>query len=301
MALNFPDNPTIGQVYTDTVSGFSYEWDGTVWQSYSAASSSNISILDDISGSFNGSTDTFALSISGTSIIPANAQQLRVVLGGVVQEPLTDYTVSSSNIIFSTPPAGALDCSIISLGPAVPVNVPGDGTVTPVKLSTGGPSWNTSGDVNVSGVITATSYYGDGSNLSGIGATVGIDTTTNATFYPLFTQATSGIVTSTNVADSKLTFNPSLGKLTATIVNSSSDENLKKDIVTIDNALEKVKQLRGVDFIWKETDQKSKGGIAQELQKIFPELVSKENNELSVNYNGLIAVLIEAIKELSEK
>ena len=42
------------------------------------------------------------------------------------------------------------------------------------------------------------------------------------------------------------------------------------------------------------------GVIAQELQKVFPELVTEENDELSVNYNGLIAVLIEAVKELSK-
>ena len=128
MALNFPDSPTLNQVYTDSTSGFSYQWDGTVWQSYTPPASKNISIVDDISGSFDGVTDTFALTVSSTSLTPANAQQLRVVLGGIVQEPLTDYTVSASNITFTTPPSGGLDCSIVSLGPAVPVNTIIDGT-----------------------------------------------------------------------------------------------------------------------------------------------------------------------------
>ena len=154
MALNFPDSPTLNQVYTDSTSGFSYQWDGTVWQSYTPPASKNISIVDDISGSFDGVTDTFALTVSSTSLTPANAQQLRVVLGGIVQEPLTDYTVSASNITFTTPPSGGLDCSIVSLGPAVPVNTIIDGTVTPAKLSTGGPSWNTDGDVYISGITT---------------------------------------------------------------------------------------------------------------------------------------------------
>ena len=104
MALNFPNSPTIGQVYTDTTSGFSYEWDGTVWKSYSPASASNIKILDDISGSFNGVTQTFALASGGVSVLPANAQSLIITLGGVVQEPGTDYTVSTTNITCSTPP-----------------------------------------------------------------------------------------------------------------------------------------------------------------------------------------------------
>jgi len=129
MALNFPDSPTLNQVYTDTTSGFSYEWDGVVWKSYTPSSSSKITILDDISGSFNGSTASFPLTASGTSITPANSQQLRVVLGGIVQEPLTDYYVAGSSIIFTTAPAALLDCSIVSLGPAIPVNAPNSGNI----------------------------------------------------------------------------------------------------------------------------------------------------------------------------
>jgi len=215
MALNFPDSPTLNQVYTDTTSGFSYQWDGVVWQSYSAASSNQIKILDDISGSFNGSTQTFALTVASIAYIPANAQQLRVVLGGIVQKPLTDYTISGSNITFTTAPAAVLDCSIISSGPAVPVNTIEDGSVTPAKLSTGGPSWNSSGqlnvtgNLNVTGVVTATTYYGNGSNLSGVvsgielkqaGSSVGTSITAiNFSSGATLTTASAGISTITIV------------------------------------------------------------------------------------------------------
>ena len=129
MALNFPNSPTVGQVYTDTASGFSYEWDGTVWKSYTPSSASNIKILDDISGSFNGSTQTFALTSSTIAVTPASAQQLRIVLGGVVQSPGVDYNVSGSNIVFTTAPAAALEFSGVSLGPAVPVTYANDGNI----------------------------------------------------------------------------------------------------------------------------------------------------------------------------
>ena len=120
------------------------------------------------------------------------------------------------------------------------------------------------------------------------------DTTTNSSFYPVFVNGNGvGLKTST----AKLYFNPSTGRLSATIVNSLSDEKLKKDISTIDDALDKVKQLRGVDYTWKQSEEKSKGVIAQELQEVFPELVSESESGLSVNYNGIIGVLIEAIKE----
>ena len=70
--------------------------------------------------------------------------------------------------------------------------------------------------------INATSFVGDGSGLIGAGSTVSNDTTTNATYYPLFTQTTSGTVTASGVSTSKLSFNPSTGTLSATNVNDVS-------------------------------------------------------------------------------
>ena len=123
MALNFPDSPIVGDIYTDNTSGFSYEWDGVVWKSYTPSTTNNIKILDDISGSFNGSQTIFPITISAVAFIPANAQQLRIVLGGVIQEPLSDYTVSGTSLIFTTPPTNGLSFSGVSLGPAVSVGV----------------------------------------------------------------------------------------------------------------------------------------------------------------------------------
>jgi hypothetical protein len=81
-------------------------------------------------------------------------------------------------------------------------------------------------------------------------------------------------------------------------INSNSDQNLKKNIETVKNPLEIVAQLRGVTFDWKETGKSSIGVIAQELEKVLPQIVN--NSEVkSVNYNGIIGVLIEAVKELS--
>ena len=123
MALNFPDSPTLNQVYTDSVSGFSYQWNGTVWISFTPSSTGNIKVLDDISGSFNGSTQTFALTSSSIAISPPNPQSIIVNLGGVVQDASDDYTISGSNITFSTPPTSGLSFSGVVLGFAVPVGV----------------------------------------------------------------------------------------------------------------------------------------------------------------------------------
>ena len=84
-------------------------------------------------------------------------------------------------------------------------------------------------------------------------------------------------------------------------VNSTSDINLKKDIEVVTSATEMLNQLRGVKFTWKENDEKSVGVIAQEVEAILPELVKGEEGKKSVNYSGLIGVLVEAVKELSAR
>ena len=82
-------------------------------------------------------------------------------------------------------------------------------------------------------------------------------------------------------------------------VSAASDINLKKDIFTVENAIDKVKRLRGVNFTYKINDEKSMGVIAQEIQEIIPEVVKDNGGTLTVNYGALAGVFIEAIKEIS--
>ena len=84
-------------------------------------------------------------------------------------------------------------------------------------------------------------------------------------------------------------------------VNATSDLYLKENIQPVKSALEIVNQLEGVRFDWKDSGESSLGVIAQDLEKVLPELVSETNGVKSVNYNGIIAVLIQAIKELNQK
>ena len=90
------------------------------------------------------------------------------------------------------------------------------------------------------------------------------------------------------------------GDITCNNLNSLSDVKLKDNIKTVEGALDKVNELRGVTFDWKRDGSKGAGVIAQELEKVVPVLVLGETQK-SVNYNGLIGVLIEAIKELSKE
>jgi len=90
-----------------------------------------------------------------------------------------------------------------------------------------------------------------------------------------------------------------------------SDKRLKDDIKTIDNALEKVESLRGVSYTWNKGNRKGEkeiGVVAQEVEQVFPEIVREKEMPLidgesykAVDYEKLVGVLIEAVKELNQK
>lgn len=137
---------------------------------------------------------------------------------------------------------------------------------------------------------------------SGTNVNISNDTSSAATtFYPsLVSNQTSGTASALVVSSTKLYFQPSTGILNATAFNSLSDQRLKYNVTPIANATETVKQLKGTSFNWKDNDTKSYGVIAQELEAVLPELVTGEATK-TVNYAGLIAFLIEAVKELDQR
>lgn len=213
MALNFPSNPTVGQVYSDTDSGFSYEWDGVVWKSFTTASASNIKRIDDISSSFNGILTSFALTSNSSPVTPTNNQSLVVNLGGVIQDPTDDYTITNNNIVFSTAPVSGLSFSAILLGTSystvsqtseyasvagiatyasnagiatyasnagistyastagistVAENLTNSPNIIVGSVTANSVSVGSNIEIGNAGVITATSFHGDGSQLNGI-------------------------------------------------------------------------------------------------------------------------------------
>ena len=88
------------------------------------------------------------------------------------------------------------------------------------------------------------------------------------------------------------------GTVTATDLNSLSDQNLKDNVVTIEDPMLVVNQLRGVGFDWKDSGEHSYGVIAQELEQILPELVHQDSSgQKNVSYIPLLAFLIEAVKK----
>jgi hypothetical protein len=137
-------------------------------------------------------------------------------------------------------------------------------TTGPLLVGTGTPTGTANQLLQIAG----------GAYISGVGASVGIGTTVP-------TQALHVI-----------------GNILASgTVTANSDFKLKTNIQTIPNALQKTIQLRGVEYDRVDMSEHQIGVIAQEVEKVIPEVVIDNNGIKSVAYGNLVGLLIEAIKE----
>ena len=190
-----------------------------------------------------------------------------------------------------------------SVGPTGPQGTTGDtGAVGPT-----GPQGPT-GDTGAVGPVGPTGPTGNTGSVGPTGPAGPSDVldstaiTTNATFYPVFVAGEGNQTPSIKTASEPLTYNPSTGELSATDFNSLSDVTLKENISGISDALSIIRNLRGVQFDWKQSGKHSIGMIAQEVESILPEIVGTLNNDKkTVAYGNMIGILVEAIKELNEK
>ena len=120
-----------------------------------------------------------------------------------------------------------------------------------------------------------------------------------------FRVYTNGTETMRLASDAKLHVENDIIAFSTTV----SDARLKDDVVTIDSALDKIKALRGVEYVWNKggrEGQKDLGFIAQEVEQVIPEIVRENEMPLlddsgeqykTVDYEKVVAVLVEAVKE----
>jgi hypothetical protein len=163
-------------------------------------------------------------------------------------------------------------------------------TFTGAITASGGISGNVSGNIS-GGTIAGTT----GSFSSGISATTGTFSSNVSGANGSFSSGISSTTGSFSSGISATTGSFS-SNVTANDFNSTSDKRLKTNILPLNNALDKVKKLEGVSF--KINNESKIGVIAQDIQKVIPEVVNKkEDGYLSVSYGNIVGLLIEAIKE----
>ena len=135
--------------------------------------------LDDISSQFNGVDVSFNLTSGGSPFIPDNPYTVSISLNGVIQEPVTSYTLVNDVITFANPPSSNANFFALVIGlTSDRVITNATSLATGVDISAGDISGNNlsvSGNLTAAGIVSASSFVGDGSQLSGIDATSLID------------------------------------------------------------------------------------------------------------------------------
>jgi len=151
----------------------------------------------------------------------------------------------------------------------------------------------TSGDPYAVDLSSLNTTYSAGTGLTLSGTTFSVTAGTYAAASHTHTPTQAGLSNLSNSGNSLA------GTFTATgDIIAYSDVRVKENIKDIDNALDKVSKLRGVEYNKIGSDEKSIGVIAQEIQKVLPEVVREDQDGmLGVSYGNITAVLIEAIKD----
>jgi hypothetical protein len=230
-------------------------------------------------GTFSSAGITFNGSTSGTTILQASA-----VASGTLTLPAATTTLVGRNTT-DTLTNKTIAAGSNTITGLTNTNLSGTAGITNANLA----------NSTISGVAL-------GSNLNAL--TFGSYLTSAGSYNGSTARTVSVAGTSVNTGNTLVARDISgdftAGTITATDFNSTSDLAVKENISTFKNGLETIKQLRGVNYTLKENGRVSIGVIAQELEQVLPQLV-KDGEIKSVNYNGLIGVLIEAVKELSSQ
>ena len=240
------------------------------------------------SPTFGGGGVNFNGSSSGSTNLRASS-----VASGTLTLP------TGTGTLVSTASVGAVTSGMILDGTIVDGDINASAGIAVSKLAASTISGITLG--NNLNSLSAGAYisFDSGTTYNGsIARTIAVNASSSNADpinFPIVARDSSGDFTAGSINCSNLTASFTV---TAADINSTSDCNLKKNVSTIENSLDIVNSLRGVSFDWKINDKKSYGVIAQELEEILPDLVTTKENK-SVNYNGLVGVLIQAVKELS--
>lgn len=253
-------------------------------------------------GSTSDSSKMLFSDSGGLSSITISGSLLRVNGDGVISgaAQLANSTISNESLNAATgsylTSSGSVAFSDITDKPGYLVSnlVPGSN----VTITSG------------SGTLTIASTGGGGGGGGGVGTLQQVTTSGSVTNVAVeFSNSTDSTSKTTGavIIGGGLGVNNTINAGGDVIAYASSDERLKDNIKPIENPLEVISQISGNTFDWNSEKQniyngKDYGVIAQEIQKVMPELVdTRDNGYLAVKYDKIVPLLIESIKELKKE
>lgn len=199
--------------------------------------------------------------------------------------------LANGNLILASSPS-----DILTINPGSGISISACTITKSVTLSASG--FSESFDQANLAFAQANAAYIAANNNSNPVININNDTSGDIVLYPVLSSNIS--ILKANTSDLKLYYQPNTGTLSATIFSSLSDEELKENIEDIKNPIKILKKLNPVKFEWKDSGKSSFGLIAQEVEKIIPEIVNT-NEYKSIEYQSLIPFLIKALQEQEQE
>lgn len=267
---------------------------GVTASTYGGSTATPVIVVDQYGRITSASNVTSGVSISndtastGTTFYP--------LLSSITTGTLSAANVSSSKLLYQ-PSTGNLTASIFTVtGSDLPTNgiyLPTTNTLGFVTNRTEDARFDSVGRFLIANTTGTQQFVVSGN--SQITGNVFLSTLNTSTFVGVGTAAPTdkfhviGNILCTNT-------------VTAVDFNSTSDENVKENVVVINHATDIVQQLEGVEFTWKNSGVKSAGFIAQRIEEVLPHLVHlNSEGTKTLNYNGIIAYLVQTVKELDAR
>ncbi len=214
---------------------------------------------------------------------------------------------NSSHVFYASNSAGTASAELLRIKSTGDVGI---GTASPnTKLHINGTGIDNNGTTAVVRIVSgngAQQLLLDGNEIDALADGLYLNNNTNQNIVLVNGGGKVGIGTTDLSSSYKLRVN---GSAFATGLWTGSDQRYKDNIQTLGNALQKVLALRGTEYTFRTAEFKDMnfdagkqiGFIAQELKAVLPELVMEDATGYhAVNYQGLVPVLVEAIKEQHE-
>jgi hypothetical protein len=282
---------------TGTTTSGSLLWDTTNDRWIAGPLGSEAKVLTDGMGVISGSGQLGNYETTGRGIVSGSSQ---ITFSGISSLPTL---VSGSSQIAFSGITGTVSNSQLANSSISGVSLGSNLATLTIGTGLSGTSYNGSSLVTIANAGVTSNVAGTGITVSGATGAVTISigqevaTTSNVQFGSL------GIGTAASGVSGEIR---ATGDITAFY---SSDIRLKENIQPIQNALEKVESISGNTYDWKEGYEElhshkgnDVGVIAQEIEEILPQIVTNRDNGFkAVQYEKIIPLLIEAIKELSDK